>query len=94
MMFGMLALLSGRNGRRTPEMRRRMMLIRLGVIVPLLVAVFLLHVSGTTLVIVRVVRIVLLLGVIVVFRALGGRRQRTAEAATDPSEPPSGLAHK
>lgn len=79
-MFGMLALLAGRNGRQTPAARRRMMLLRLGLIVPLLAVVFVLHVSGTTLVIVRVVRIVLLLGVIVVVRGFGARQRRTAAA--------------
>jgi len=88
-MFGIFALLAGRNGRRTPQARRRMLWIRLGLITVFLVAVFLLHVSGTTLVIVRVVRIVLLVGVIVVFRGLGMRRQRPAAtgSASDSAEP-------
>lgn len=67
-------LLAGRSGRTAPGRRRKLLWIRLAVIVALLVAVFLLHLSGTDLVIIRVVRIVLLVGVIVVFRALGRRR--------------------
>jgi hypothetical protein len=87
-MFGLISLLSGRNGRHTPQMRRRMLLIRLGLIVPLLVAVFLLHLSGTDLVILRVVRIVLLIGVIVVFRSLGrGRDTASPAGPTDSTGP-------
>jgi hypothetical protein len=87
-MFGLFGLLSGRNGRHTPQMRRKLLLIRLGLIVPLLVAVFVLHLSGTDLVILRVVRIALLLGVIVVFRGLGrGRGAASAAGASDSTEP-------
>lgn len=54
--------------RRAPSVRKRL-LIRLALLIPLLVAVFILHVSGTALVIVHIARIAL----IVALALIGGR---------------------
>ena len=60
---------------------RRLMLVRLAFLVPLLVAVFLLHVSGTALVVIRIARIVVI-GLVVVIA--GGLRARRARAPRVP----------
>ncbi|MGP0052556.1 MAG: hypothetical protein ACLPZR_27465 [Solirubrobacteraceae bacterium] len=52
------------------------MLVRLAFLVPLLVAVFLLHVSGTVLVVIRIVRIVVIGVAVVIAGRLRGRRAR------------------
>jgi hypothetical protein len=57
------------------------MLVRLAFLVPLLVAVFLLHVSGTALVVIRIARIVVI-GLVVVIA--GGLRARRARAPRVP----------
>jgi len=57
------------------------MLVRLGFLVPLLAAVFLLHVSGTALVVIRIVRIVVI-GLAVLIAA--GLRARRAHAPRGP----------
>ncbi len=60
---------------------RRLMLVRLAFLVPLLAAVFLLHVSGTALVVIRIVRIVVI-GLAVLIA--GGLRARRARAPRSP----------
>jgi len=61
---------------------RRLMLVRLAFLVPLLVAVFLLHVSGTALVVIRIARIVVI-GLAVLIAA--GLRSRRARAPRGPA---------
>jgi hypothetical protein len=56
---------------------RRLMLIRLAFLVPLLVAVFLLHVSGTALVAVHIARIVVIGLAVLIAGSLRSRRGRT-----------------
>jgi hypothetical protein len=62
---------------------RRLMLVRLAFLVPLLVAVFALHVSGTALVVIRIVRIVVI-GLAVLIA--GGLRARRARAPHGPED--------
>jgi hypothetical protein len=50
------------------------MLVRLAFLVPLLVAVFVLHVSGTALVVIRIVRIVMIGLAVVIVAGLRARR--------------------
>lgn len=60
---------------------RKLLLLRLAFLVPLLVAVFLLHVSGAALVVIRIARIVVIgLAVLVA----GGLRARRNRAPRDP----------
>ena len=60
---------------RRPRMRR-LMLVRLAFLVPLLVAVFLLHVSGTALVVIRIARIVVIGLAVLIATGLRSRRAR------------------
>lgn len=55
---------------------RRFVYLRLALLVPLLLAVFLLHLSGTDLVILRVARIVIVVLVLLVGGQLRARRNR------------------
>jgi hypothetical protein len=55
------------------------MLIRLGFLVVLLVAVFAFHVSGTTLVVIRIVRIALVAALVVMLGWFRTRRHRDGE---------------
>ncbi|MGO9973644.1 MAG: hypothetical protein ACLP01_12750 [Solirubrobacteraceae bacterium] len=52
------------------------MLVRLAFLVPLLVAVFLLHVSGTALVVIRIARIVVIGLAVLIATGLRSRRAR------------------
>ena len=52
------------------------MFVRLGFLVPLLVAVFVLHVSGTALVVIRIVRIVVIGLAVLIAGGLRARRVR------------------
>jgi hypothetical protein len=55
---------------------RRLMLVRFAFLVPLLVAVFLLHVSGTALVVIRIARIVVIGLAFLIAAGLRSRRAR------------------
>lgn len=55
---------------------RRRVLIRLALLIPILVAVFILHVSGTTLVIVHIARIVLIASLLLIGGWLRAHRSR------------------
>jgi hypothetical protein len=59
------------------------MLIRLALLVALLVAVFVLHVSGTALVVVHIVRIVVIALAVLI---AGGLRSRRARALRGPED--------
>ncbi len=58
---------------------RRLMLLRFALLVPLLVAVFLLHVSGTDLVIIRIARIALIAALVVIGGWFRARRSRNSD---------------
>ena len=62
---------------------RRLMLVRLAFLVPLLVTVFVLHVSGTALVAMRIVRIVVIGLAVLIAAGLRARHARAPRAAKD-----------
>lgn len=55
---------------------RRLMLVQLGFLVPVLVAVSVLHVSGTTLVVIHIVRIAVVLLVVLIAGRIRSRGDR------------------
>jgi small-conductance mechanosensitive channel len=62
---------------------RRLMLIRLVFLVPLLIAVFVLHVSGTALVAVHIARILVIALAVVIAAGMRSRRGRVPRSPQD-----------
>lgn len=60
-----------------PKFNRKLMYARLAMLVPLLIATFLFHISGTLLVAVRIARIALFVAIVVVAGWLERRRGRS-----------------